>query len=258
MTVEYVELRAHSWYSFGAGASSTADMVTTALAYGYPALGLTDTSNLCGALEFSEQCRTAGVHPIVGADLIVREPEGYGPVTFIAETGEGYANLSRLISLAHMTGGRTDPVLDGRFLESHADGLIALLGAPDGILAGLIRNGDWSGAQSVVERYCQRLTRGSVFLELQQHLAHGDITRNKRLGELAERCGVCAVATNEVWYHDPYRSHLHDALTAVRLNASLSDIRERLKVNGQYALKPPAVMGRLFRSHRKRSGTPWS
>ena len=246
---DYIELRAHSWYSFGAGASSTADMVTTALAYGYPALGLTDVSNLCGALEFSEQCLTAGVHPIIGVDLIVREPEGDGPVTFIAETGEGYANLSRLISLAHMTGGRTDPVLDGRFLEPHAAGLIALLGAPGTVLADLIQNGDWSGAQSLADRYRHRLTRGSAFMELQQHLAYGDITRNKRLRELAERCGVGTVATNEVWYHDPYRSHLHDALTAVRLNASLSDVRERLKVNGQFYLKSPAAMTQLFRSH---------
>ena len=249
MPAQYIELRAHSWYSFGAGASSTADMVTTALAHGYPALGLTDVSNLCGALEFSEQCLTAGVHPIIGVDLIVREPEGDGPVTFIAETGEGYANLSRLISLAHMTGGRTDPVLDGRFLESHAAGLITLLGVPGSVLAGLVQDGDHAGAVSLVKRYCQRLSDGSIFLELQQHLAYGDTTRNKRMRELAERCGVETVATNEPWYHSPDRAHLHDALTAVRLNASLSDIRERLKVNGQYGLKPPSVMTRLFRSY---------
>ncbi len=246
---DYIELRTHSWYSFGAGASSTADVVTRALTYGYPSLGLTDASNLCGALEFSEQCLSAGVHPIIGVDLMVREVEGDGPVTFIAETGEGYANLSRLISLAYMTGGRSDPVLDGRFLESHAGGLITLLGAPDSVLAGLIRGGEWAGAESLVEKYRHRLTHGSVFLELQQHLAYGDFTRNKRLRELAERCGVETVATNEVWYHDPYRSHLHDALTAVRLNASLSDVRERLKVNGQYCLKPPAAMTQLFRSY---------
>ena len=249
MTTDYIELRAHSWYSFGAGASSTADMVTRALAYGYPSLGLTDVSNLCGALEFSEQCRTAGLHPIIGADLMVREPEGPGPVTFIAETGEGYANLSRLISLAHMTGGRTDPVLDARFLESHAAGLIALLGAPGGVLAGLLQSGSHAEAVSLVQRYCQRLTPGSVFLQLQQHLAHGDTTRNRRLRELAERCGVETVATNEPWYHSGDRSHLHDALTAVRLNASLSDVREQLKVNGQYRLKSPGAMARLFRSH---------
>ena len=60
-STDYVELRSHSWYSFGAGASSTADLVERAAELGYPALGLSDTSNLCGALEFSQQCLAAGV-----------------------------------------------------------------------------------------------------------------------------------------------------------------------------------------------------
>ena len=249
MTTDYIELRAHSWYSFGAGASSTAELITAALAAGYPALGLTDVSNLCGALEFSEQCGAAGLHPIIGVDLVVREPEGVGPVTFIAETGAGYANVSRLVSLAHMTGGRTDPILDGRFLESHASGVIALLGAPASTLATLIRQGDHARAQSLVQRYIRRLTPGSVYLELQQHLVHGDTTRNRRLRELAQRSGAETVASNEPWYHHRERSRLHDVLTAIRLNASLSEAREQLKVNGQYRLKSPTAMSRLFRSH---------
>ena len=120
---DYVELRGHSWYSFGAGASSTADLVERAAGLEYPALGLTDASNLCGALEFSRQCLEAGVHPILGVDLTVRDSEGDGVVSFIAETGDGYANLCRLVSLAHVTASRTEPVLDARLLESHADGL---------------------------------------------------------------------------------------------------------------------------------------
>ena len=249
MSGDYIELRAHSWYSFGAGASSTAELVERAARLDYPALGLTDASNLCGALEFSQQCRTAGVHPILGADLVVREPEGDGIVTFIAETGDGYANLCRLVSLAHMTGGRTDPVLDARFLESHAAGLIVLLGSPGGTLAGLIQAGQWTEAQALVQRYRGWFGASGVFLELQQHLAYGDTTRNRRLHELAQRCGVGALATNEAWYHRRERTRLHDALTAIRLNASLSEVRERLKVNGQYRLKSPGAMERLFRSY---------
>ena len=107
----------HSWYSFGAGASSTADLVERAAGLEYPALGLTDVSNLCGALEFSQQCRDAGIRPILGVDLTVRDPEGDGIVTFIAETGDGYANLCRLVSLAHVTASRTEPALHARFLE---------------------------------------------------------------------------------------------------------------------------------------------
>ncbi len=246
---DYVELRGHSWYSFGAGASSTAELVERAAGLEYPALGLTDASNLCGALEFSRQCLEGGVHPILGVDLTARDSEGDGVVSFIAETGHGYANLCRLVSLAHVTASRTEPVLDARLLESHADGLIVLLGAPDGVVTRLVQGGEWAKAQALVERYRGWLGRSQVFLELQQHLAYGDTARNKRLRELAERCGVATVATNEPWYHCRGRARLHDALTAVRLNRSLSDVRDQLKVNSQYWLKPRPEMAALFRRY---------
>ena len=246
---DYVELRGHSWYSFGAGASSTADLVERAAELEYPALGLTDTSNLCGALEFSQQCRDAGVRPILGVDLTVRDPEGDGVVTFIAETGDGYANLCRLVSLAHVTASGTEPVMDARFLEPHVDGLIVLLGAPSGVLARLVQGGEWAEAQALVERYRGWFGPGNVFLEMQQHLAYGDTARNKRLPELAERCGVATVATNEPWYHWRGQSRLHDALIAVRLNRPLSEVRESLKVNSQYWLKSPQEMAALFRRY---------
>ena len=246
---DYVELRGHSWYSFGAGASSTADLVERAAGLEYPALGLTDTSNLCGAMEFSQQCRDAGVRPILGVDLTVRDPEGDGVATFIAETGDGYANLCRLVSLAHATASRTEPVLDACLLQPHADGLIALLGAPDGVLACLVQGREWAKAQALVERYRSWFGTGSVFLELQQHLAYGDTARNKRLSELADRCGVATVATNEVWYHCRERARLHDALTAVRLNRSLSEVGVSLKVNSQYSLKSVEEMAALFRRY---------
>ena len=244
---DYVELRGHSWYSFGAGASSTAELVERAAELEYPALGLTDASNLCGALEFSRQCRDAGVQHILGVDLTVRDPEGDGVVSLIAETGDGYANLCRLVSLAHVTGGRTEPVLDARFLESHADGLVVLLGAPDGVLARLVQDGEWARAEDLVQRYRGQFGRAQVFLDLQQHLVHGDTVRNKRLRELAERCDVATVVTNEPWYHRREGSRLHDALTAIRLNRPLSDVRDQLKVNRQYWLKSPPEMASLFR-----------
>ena len=102
---------------------------------------------------FSQHCLGAGLNPILGADLVVQEPEGHGPVTLIAETGEGYANLCRLVYLAHATGGRSDPTLDGRFLETHAGGLIVLLGAPGGVLADLMRGVKQAESQALVKRY---------------------------------------------------------------------------------------------------------
>ena len=246
MSADFVELCAHSWFSFGAGASSVAELVARAAECEYPALGLTDASNFCGALEFAQECRAAGIRPLTGIELPVREGGAIGPVTFLAETGAGYSNLCRLASLAHLAGGRTAPELDFRFLEAHAGGVIALLGAPDGLVAADLAAGRWSVAEERVRAYRNRFGGGAVLLLLQQHLVHGDTGRNRRLAELAQRCRVGAVATNAPWYHDAGRARLHDTLTAIRRNVSLSEARRQLKVNANYGLLPPNEAARRF------------
>ena len=242
MSADFVELCAHSWFSFGAGASSVAELVARAAECEHPALGLTDVSNFCGALEFAQECRAAGIRPLTGIELPVREGDAIGPVTFLAETGTGYSNLCRLASLAYLTGGRATPELDFRFLESHAEGVIALLGAPDGLVAADLAVGRWSVAEERVWAYHNRFGAAAVFLLLQQHLVRGDTERNRRLSELAQRCGVGAVATNAPWYHDASRARLHDALTAIRRNVSLNEARRCLKVNANYGLLSPERM----------------
>ena len=235
-TTDYVELCAHSWFSFGAGASSIAELVQRVAGHEQPALGLTDVSNLCGSFEFATACGAAGIQAIVGVELAVREGEARGMVTFIAATGAGYSNLCRLISLAYLTGGRTTPELDFRFLEAHSAGVIALVGAPESLLAADIAAQRWSAAEGRLRAFVRVFGAGSVFVQLQQHLVQGDTQRNRRLAELAERCEVGVVATNAPWYHDRGRARLHDSLTAIRLNAALSGIRNGLKVNANYDL----------------------
>ena len=105
MSADYVELRAHSWYSFGGGVPAPAVLAQHAASLEYPALGLTDAANLCGALEFAQACETAGVRPLFGVDLPVRDGDRAGPVTLLAADGDGYANICRLASLVHLTGG---------------------------------------------------------------------------------------------------------------------------------------------------------
>ena len=244
----YVELRAHSWYSFGAGASAVLELAARAAALDYPALGLTDVGNLCGSLEFAQQCRDAGLQAILGVDLNVRESDGaVGPVTLLAETGLGYANICRLVSLAHLRGGRRTPVLEAELLPSHSAGVIALVGAPGSVLADLAVRGKGLAALDLLRGYAAVFGQGSVFVELQWHWAYGDQSRNRALRELAARAGVGVVATNEVWYHRRERARLHDALTAIWLNCSLTAARNSLKVNRHYGLKPAAAMSRLFR-----------
>ena len=249
MSADFVELRAHSWYSFGAGVPAPAALAQHAADLEYPSLGLTDAANLCGALEFAQACESAGVRPLFGVDLTVRDGNQAGPVTLLAQNGDGYANICRLASLAHLTGGRQTPELDSRFLDEHAAGVIALLGAPDSALASLIAANRWSAAASLVNGYSGRFGAESVFLQLQQHLAYGDTLRNRRMNELARQCGVGVVATNEPWFLRREDSRLHDCLTAIRHNASLNEVRGRLKPNSHWWLKPPVKIAPLFRRY---------
>ena len=123
-SAEYVELRAHSWYSFLNGASSVDELLARIAELELPALGVTDVNNLCGALEFARAATALGIQPISGADLLLDEGGDAGPVSLLAESGAGYANVSRLLSLAHLSGGRRTPVADATLAPDHTVGLI--------------------------------------------------------------------------------------------------------------------------------------
>ena len=210
MYADFVELRAHSWYSFGAGVPAPAVLAQRAADLDYPALGLTDAANLCGALKFVQAYEGAGVRPLFGVDLTVRNCGQAGPVTLLAANGEGYANICRLASLAHLTGGWQTPELDRRFLDKHAAGVIVLLGAPGSALADLIAGSRWSAAEGLVSGCARQFGAENIFRQLQQHLVYGDTVRNRRMNEPARQCGIGVVATNEPWFLRREDSRLHD------------------------------------------------
>src|SRR3954469_18389082 len=100
---EYVELHAHSAYSFGDGASLPEELATRAADYSYPAFALTDHDNVCGAMEFAQACGGLGVRPIVGAEVTVvaDDPASTFHLTLLAESAAGWHNLCRLLTEAH-------------------------------------------------------------------------------------------------------------------------------------------------------------
>src|SRR6266566_9835785 len=105
----YVELHAHSAYSFLDGASQPEELAARAAELGYPALALTDHDGVYGSLEFAHAATAFGVRPITGAEVTLR---GGAHVTLLVESSRGYANLCRLLTAAHAGTRRTptDPV----------------------------------------------------------------------------------------------------------------------------------------------------
>ena len=245
----YVELRSMSWYSFMEGASSTDEMVGHAQELGYDALALTDRDNLAGALDFAAAAQECGIKPIIGVTLMLASDEEgeASPITLLAETQRGYANICNLITFAHIAAEeRTEPVLYSRYLPDRTEGIIVLVGAPESRIASLTAAGSLGEAELDLLQLTEWFSAENVFVELQRHFVYGDMDRNRALSALAGRVGVETVATGGVCYHVRERSRLHDAVTAIRHNLTLDASHRERKANSHYYFKPPERMEALF------------
>ncbi len=237
----YVELHAKSFYSFGVGASHAHELLAQAKEYGHRALALTDT-NLCGALEFARLANSLGIRPITGGELTLTDSTR---LTLLARTRAGYSNISRLFTTANAVG-RREPRLDPALLFHHSEGVILLAGGRDGLISKLAVDGRLGEAHELLKRYLDWYGTGSVYVELQRNLLHGDTDRNRKLVRIAGEIGVPVVATNDVHYHRPERSRLQDALVAARLNTTIDRALPHLRPNHHFHLKSHAQMARLF------------
>ncbi len=242
MPAEYAELHCKSFYSFGQGASHIHELLAQASEYGYPALALTDT-NLCGALEFARLANSLKIKPISGCELTLIDDSR---LTLLARTREGYANISRLLTLANGYD-RREPRLDPTYLSAHAEGTALLTGGRDSLLSELVRHERQSEALKQLRRYKDWYGRDSVYLELQQNFLCGDTKRNRAMLALAGDTGVSVVATNDAIYHTPQRYKLQHALVAAKHNTTIDRALRYIRPNDQSCLKSAEQMRRLFR-----------
>jgi error-prone DNA polymerase len=276
----YVELHAHSSYSFLDGASLPQELAIAAAWNGYEALALTDHDNVCGAMEHAHACEAVGVRPIVGAELTVTEGpvtaerqissrnrtlsaarprEGFH-VTVLVEDAAGWRNLCRLLTESH-AGTRPKPgreplppSLPLRSLLERNEGLVCLSGCGhDGALARHFASQPSPIKSRAAARLGERLVsafgRDRFRVELQRPFWRHDRARNRWLAGLAERLGVPYVATGNVHSHDRARAPLQDALVAVRLGQTLEESEPQRRGNASSVLASPAAMAARFRDH---------
>ena len=240
----YVELHAHSAFSFLDGASHPEELALRAAELGYEAIALTDHDGVYGSLEFAHAAKLVGVRPITGAEVTL---VGGAHVTLLVESSQGYANLCRLLTSAHAhtrpkEGELTTPALDPVLLGELNDGLVCLSGcARDGLG---VRDPNAAAALAGVfgpERF---------YVELQRPFERGDGRRNARLRDLAEHAGVRTVVTGNVHAHHPRRTALQDVLVAIRHRSSLESCERERRGNHESVLRAPAELLELFPDDR--------
>jgi error-prone DNA polymerase len=254
MSLPYVELHAHSGFSFLDGASHPEELVLRAVELGYPALALTDHNGLYGSMEFARAAHEAGLQPITGAEVTLREcfrgveePEAGHHVTLLAETPRGYANLCRLLTETHMGSERGDPRLSLDSLLELAEGLILLTGCAKSPVAAALGS-SVADAEALTGRLVRAFGPGNVFVELQDNGVKGDGARNKGLARLAGRMGLGVVATGNVHYHRPERHRLQDVLVSIRNRTTLDGAHGVRRPNRLFHLTAPWEMRHRFQS----------
>jgi error-prone DNA polymerase len=262
--VPYVELHAHSAFSFLDGASTPTELAAAAAELGYPAFALTDHDGIWGSMEFAHACAGLGLRPITGAELTLF---GEGPqgdesarrpahVTLLVEDATGYRNLCRLLTLAHAhtrdNAGRSagQPWATLEQLEEHAAGLVCLSGcARDGALAGAWERRDTAAGERLARRLLAAFGRERFRVELQRPYWRRDRARNRWLATVAARLDVPCVATGNVHSHSRRRARLQDALVAVGLGETLEESEPRRRGNRSSALASPRAMAARLAEH---------
>ena len=255
--VGFVHLHVHSAYSLREGALTIETLAKLAQADGMPALAITDTNNLFGALEFSEKLAKSGAQPIIGAQTTidfgdaapsfwrgVERDHARAPIVLLAQNEAGYRNLMRLVSSLWLdpTDG-DDAHLPFAALED-AQGLIALTGGPAGPIDRALRAGPGDLAESRLKRLAE-VFGSRLYVEIQRHGLDRERAIEPELISLADRLGLPLVATNEPYFAYASDYEAHDALLCVAEGAVLST-PERRRLSPEHRFKTRAEMTELF------------
>ncbi len=243
----FVHLHTHSEYSFLDGASRVQQLVSRAAELGMPALALTDHNSVAGAVKFVATCQQYHVAPILGSEITL---EDGSHLTLLAENRAGYANLCRLLSLAHNNaeagGARRDPRLPWSALPTCADGLICLSGCRKGRVPSLLLSHRAEAAEHAACLLLDIFGPNHFFLELQDDLTPDATRLCYALSQLAQHLGIKAVATNNVHYAAPEGYIAHDVLRCIAAGITLTTPHESRPFNAERYLKSAAEMHACF------------
>jgi DNA polymerase-3 subunit alpha len=248
--LKFVHLHIHSHYSLLDGLAKIDELVEAAKKDGAPALALTDHGVMYGAVEFYKKCKKEGIKPIIGVeaylapnsrhDKITKSDEtNYYHLILLAKNNEGYKNLIKLTTIAHLEGFYYKPRIDWEVLTKYSGGLIAMTACIGGEIPSLILAGKEERARKRILEYNELFGQGNFYLEIQDHPElEGQDLANKKLIELSGELNVPLIATNDVHYLEKEDAEAQDVLLCLQ-NKKKKEDRDRMNMTGvDYSMRP--------------------
>ncbi len=249
MTAAFVHLHVHTEYSIVDSVVRIGELMRTTAAFGMPAIALTDQSNLFGLVKFYRAALAAGLKPLIGAEVRLRNEDEAEPsrLVLLCRNNEGYRNLSRLLTRSYVDGlDNGVPILARAWLAGGAaDGLMALSGGREGEIGRLLLGGHADAARVAAEEW-QELFGGDFFIELQRTGRPREEDYLSAAVKLAAATACPVVATNDVRFLRRQDFEAHEARVCIQQGRVLDDPNRPRDYSEQQYLRTPVEMQLLF------------
>jgi len=254
---DFVHLHVHSHFSLLDGLATPEQLIERAKELGMEALAITDHGAMYGAIEFYKAAKKAGIKPIIGVEIYVAPRSLKDKVskldsnpyhlTLFAKNSEGYRNLMKIVSIAHLEGYYYRPRIDKPTLKKYAKGLIGCSACLAGEIPRQIISKDEAAAKRAIGEYIDIFGRDDFYLELQDHpeLPEQAVV-NKKLKELAKEFKLELIASCDVHYARKDDKEAHDVLVCVQTGKTVED-PTRMIYEGDYSLQDPKQIMAAFK-----------
>src|SRR3989339_942315 len=229
--MSFVHLHLHTEYSLLDGMCRVGDILQKAKDQGMSALAITDHGAMYGAFKYYVKAKEIGVKPIIGVELYKAKKSRFDKqanvdrdryhLVLLAKDFEGYRNLLKLVSIAHLEGFYYKPRVDFEILKKFSKGIIAMSACLAGEIPQALLQNQTKEAERLLETYLD-IYKDNFYIELQRHPNVDDLEKvNKDLISLAKRYAVPLVATNDVHYPNKEDAYAQEVLLCIQTQRTM-------------------------------------
>jgi DNA polymerase-3 subunit alpha len=255
----FIHLHVHTQYSLLDGAIRIDPLLKRAASYQMTSVAITDHGTMYGVVDFYNKAYKAGIKPIIGCEVYItpgsrfdRIPGEKGELfhlTLLAKNRQGYRNLCRLVTAAHLEGFYYKPRVDKDVLAECSKGVIALSGCLHGEIARLIGEGRLDEAAGAARGYEEIFGEGHFYLEVQNNGIQAQETVNRALRDMSGALSIPLVATNDCHYLDQQDARAHDVLLCIQTGKPVQEAKRLKFRTDQLYFKSPEEMQRDFQEY---------
>ncbi|MBU1014901.1 DNA polymerase III subunit alpha [Patescibacteria group bacterium] len=257
MAKSFTHLHVHSHFSLLDGLPKIDQLLDRVQELGMDSVALTDHGNLYGAVEFYQKAKKRGIKPIVGAEIYIAH-EGMKQkrpniddkiyhMVVLCKNEQGYRNLVKILTVAHLEGFYYKPRVDEEFLAQHAEGLIALSACLTGKIPRQLTAGNSKEAELTALKYLEIFGEGNFYLELQHHPHIPQQEKvNEGLKAISKNTGIPLVVTNDSHYLRREDAEAQDVLMLINTGAKHDDPERLTLTADDFSLRSAEEMAELF------------